>query len=892
MIKKKKAPAALAAPGAEDQQTTGSGGNSPSNSADQLLEVLGAKEHFTFQTFDDDSDQKREELVYVVPGSLSAHRDKLDNLNARGAGIFFTVNRTDGKGRKEENITSIRAVFVDLDDNPGPDRIQAIRECGVAPHAIVESSPGKWHAYWRVADCTVSDFRPLQTALITRFGGDPKVKDPSRVMRLPGFQHRKGAPFVTRLDTLNAGQPAYTVVELVERLGLQLEAPEPQQQRTAGDRSRRVTAGRNNFLSAEAYRMRKQGMTIPQLIPILLALNQHVCDPPLTDSEVRSIAAGKRNVAAGDDLTSFSDDMEPQPLPSELPPVEAFPIDALPSALRSRVMDVSERMNCPADYLGVTVLGAAAMLVGRKLLMFPGQQTDWKERCTLWVAVVGRPGTLKSPAMKEVLEPLQWMEAAATRDYEQARQDWGVEQRLAEIDEKEREKAARAALNPRRAKDGETEPPAANPEQQRAEARRILRDAVSADEPTRVRYIVNDSTYQALGVVLSANPGGVLVYRDELRGLLEKLMHEDEVEARAFYLTGWSGGHHSFDRVTRQTPPIEDLRISIVGAIQPGPLGAIVQAMRRGGANDDGLLQRFLIAWPDEPAPRPRTDRPANDAAARAAREVFDRLDKLTPEVAGATVPEDAWGDPTGTPFLRLAPEAQPAFDAWYNALMLRQHDEPDPALQAALSKFRHHVPVLALTLHVIEGARGAVGLPALLAAIRFGTYFESHARRVYASGRRSAVLAAHALLDKVVSGALTTEFTAREVHQRDWSRLTDRAVLGEALDLLATHGWLRETAVASGGAGGRPTTLYSLTLRAAELLNSGKVLDPSPPKPSEQLAARQPAGVEGFEGGSSSDSAEFAKSPPQRSEGFEGASPSAFAEFAADAADDEEGRF
>jgi hypothetical protein len=39
-------------------------------------------------------------------------------LNDRGAGVFVVINETDGKGRRNENITRVRSQFVDLDGAP------------------------------------------------------------------------------------------------------------------------------------------------------------------------------------------------------------------------------------------------------------------------------------------------------------------------------------------------------------------------------------------------------------------------------------------------------------------------------------------------------------------------------------------------------------------------------------------------------------------------------------------------------------------------------------------------------------------------------------------------------------------------------------------------------
>ncbi len=54
--------------------------------------------------------------------------------------------------------------------------------------------------------------------------------------------------------------------------------------------------GRNDYLSREAYRLRKQRMAPDQIFPILSALNSARCTPPLEESEVRKIAEGKRRV--------------------------------------------------------------------------------------------------------------------------------------------------------------------------------------------------------------------------------------------------------------------------------------------------------------------------------------------------------------------------------------------------------------------------------------------------------------------------------------------------------------------------------------------------------------------------------------------------------------------
>src|SRR3546814_10430224 len=71
------------------------------------------------------------------------------------------VNRGDGKGRKAANVTAVRAVFLDLDEAP----LAPVMAAPIPPAIVCESSPGKHHAYWPVADMPLGDFKRAQQSL-------------------------------------------------------------------------------------------------------------------------------------------------------------------------------------------------------------------------------------------------------------------------------------------------------------------------------------------------------------------------------------------------------------------------------------------------------------------------------------------------------------------------------------------------------------------------------------------------------------------------------------------------------------------------------------------------------------------------------------------------------
>lgn len=170
--------------------------------AREFLTALDPRaESWTLQTFDDD-DAKRKRLTRLLHGTLDQHVDTLSKLNADGAGIFVTVNQTDGTGRSKANITRVRTLFVDLDGAP----LEPVLNSPTKPHIVVESSPGRFHAYWRVSDCPVDACEPALKEMIGRFNGDPACSDRCRVLRLPGFVHRKREPFEVRVISTAPGQ--------------------------------------------------------------------------------------------------------------------------------------------------------------------------------------------------------------------------------------------------------------------------------------------------------------------------------------------------------------------------------------------------------------------------------------------------------------------------------------------------------------------------------------------------------------------------------------------------------------------------------------------------------------------------------------------------------------
>jgi len=234
----------------------------------------------TFQTFDDDSKCKRPVFSSISHRLCETVLDKLCQYNDKGAGVFLLINEGDGRGRKRDNIHKVRAVFVDLDGAP----IEPVIAAGLEPHIIVESSPGKYHAYWLVHDCSLDEFGALQKGLAAKFDGDSSVHDLPRVMRIPGFYHRKGESFLSRILKINPDLPQYSITD-IRIITANVIKPMRNQKKVMIV----PEGGRNNHLAQLGMSLVRGKVPSERVLEQLLSENLHNCKPSLDESEVRAI---------------------------------------------------------------------------------------------------------------------------------------------------------------------------------------------------------------------------------------------------------------------------------------------------------------------------------------------------------------------------------------------------------------------------------------------------------------------------------------------------------------------------------------------------------------------------------------------------------------------------
>ena len=177
----------------------------------------------------------------------------------------------------------------------------------------------------------------------------------------------------------------------------------------------------------------------------------------------------------------------PKSLPAGIAPFAPFPVGALPDPIRTFVATSAQAIGCDPSYVALPLLAALASAIGntRRLELKRG----WTVPAIIWAAIVGESGTSKTPAFRLVMRFVRERERKALERNAEAMRQY-------ETDLARYEKAL-GEWKRKKTTDDPPEKPIA---------------------PEATRYVVSDTTVEALAPLLLSNPRGLLLSRDELSG--------------------------------------------------------------------------------------------------------------------------------------------------------------------------------------------------------------------------------------------------------------------------------------------------------------------------------------------------------------------------------------
>jgi putative DNA primase/helicase len=386
-------------------------------------------------------------------------------------------------------------------------------------------------------------------------------------------------------------------------------------------------------------------------------------------------------------------------IPRELPSATEFPVDAMPAACRTLIREASAAIGCPAEFVGLPMLSALGTAIGnsRVVELKPG----WEEKAVIFATVIGDPAAKKSPAAKVAARPAKRLQVELRNVYQSKREDYEREMLSHEKNKRDLRKMGEADPRPPK-------------------------------EPVMERTVVDDTTVEALSRVLKESTRGVLVAKDELAGWIRGM---DQYKAggrgsdRQFWLSAWNSDPITVDRKgAPEALMVSEPFVGISGGIQP----EVLKDLNRGP--EDGMLDRFLCAYPEPVAPGWREAHITEAAELRYA----DLYKQLRMRHLGT----DEFGDPLPQKLV-FSPSAKAVLIDAINEHAREMSRPGFPAsLKGVYGKLEAYIGrlclVLAMARTIEEKAPEQIEPRDVVAAMALTQYFKHMARRVYAAVRDS----------------------------------------------------------------------------------------------------------------------------------------------------------
>ncbi|MHB8158643.1 MAG: DUF3987 domain-containing protein [Desulfocucumaceae bacterium] len=442
---------------------------------------------------------------------------------------------------------------------------------------------------------------------------------------------------------------------------------------------------------------------------LLLRRANVICNPPLPDNvlldKIKSAYYGQdgegytslgceeptwQEFCIGkDDCPVFSSP------PNSITTVLPFPLDALPKAFRRYSQESARAFPCPLDFTGTSLLITAGSAIGttKEIEIKPG----WREPPILWGAIVGFPGSKKSPALKDAAGPVLKEQEKLRRKYEDKTIEYKEKITKYMVAKKLWEEAKKKAAI-RKVEDPGDPPP-------------------EPGEPVMEQRIAMDATVESIAVLMDQNRRGLILIYDELAALTKGLdQYKGKGNDRQHFLSWWTGGPDMVNRMSRKPMFLPRTFLCIIGNIPPDVLGELTDLTGRA----DGFVDRFLFSYPDQ-IPGGWSDYTISNEARNEIEQVFAKLYELQ---------HGSDGNPQ---LVELTEKAKDKFKGWLNSF---QHNASEEIANYC-EKLVGYCARLALTLHMVKYVTGEttsikVESQSMSSAIALIEYYKSHARKVF----------------------------------------------------------------------------------------------------------------------------------------------------------------
>lgn len=232
--------------------------------------------------------------------------------------------------------------------------------------------------------------------------------------------------------------------------------------------------------------------------------------------------------------------------------VSPFPLDVFPEQIKNVINEVDKVAGFEPQVVGSSILFSVSTIIGlsRKIIV---KRNIWEDTPNLWIAIVGKRGTMKTPSINYAIKPLVNAEKTYATEFEFAMSEY------LKIPKKDRDEN---------------------------------------NKPRRRQRFTSDTTIEGLIDAMQYNHNGMGMFKDELNGFFKEMNRYNSGGDLEFYLSAFSGGYYSKNRKSYDPQSLNDVYLSILGGVQPEVLKQISNTQV-----SNGMIDRWLYVISSDTVP-------------------------------------------------------------------------------------------------------------------------------------------------------------------------------------------------------------------------------------------------------------------------------------------------
>lgn len=360
-----------------------------------------------------------------------------------------------------------------------------------------------------------------------------------------------------------------------------------------------------------------------------------------------------------------------------------IPLDAFPAKIQDMILALGRQENYTIEYMMASLLVAVSTAIGNAVnIRIRG---GWISNSVLYMILVGRPGTGKTPPLDFAFRPIRKYDAQAVKQFKLEMEQYNN------------------LIESNKGKKENTTP--------------------LPDKPVLRRTIISDFTPEALMRALDDNHRGVVVYVDEIMGMFNAVNQYSRGQLIEQLLTAFSGKPLDISRCSMPVPiHIEYPFINIVGTMQTTRMHELIEK----GYKENGLLDRIIFVYPSS---QEISDWQLDEDSSFAS---FEKYSNMWESIINKVIDLPFSDNDNVQSILDFSPEAKAHFTNWRNnAIRAVNQIRDDGLVDSRVIKAPMITARLALVLQILRWACGEVhknfvDIDSTKSAIALSEYFES----------------------------------------------------------------------------------------------------------------------------------------------------------------------